>query len=143
MFIKWFDCFTLRSPNVYVIRSSRQRCSVKLAFLEISQNSRENTCARVSFLIELQALACNFVKKETLAQVFSREIWGISKNTCFTEHVWTTASLLWISKKATKVGKSEKRDPLAFLSLRISNKAVLGKKPNIWNGMYGKVLKWF
>ena len=28
-----------------------QTCSVKRVFLEISQNSQENTCARVSFLI--------------------------------------------------------------------------------------------
>ena len=40
-----------------------QRCSVKMAFLKISQNSQENTCARVSFLTKLQALACNFLKK--------------------------------------------------------------------------------
>ena len=26
-----------------------QRCTVKMVFLEISQNSQENTCARVSF----------------------------------------------------------------------------------------------
>ena len=26
-----------------------QRCSVKIVFIEISQNSQENTCARVSF----------------------------------------------------------------------------------------------
>ena len=32
-----------------------QRCSVKKVFLEISQNSQENTCARVLFLIKLQA----------------------------------------------------------------------------------------
>ena len=31
-----------------------QRCSVKKVFLEISQNSQENTCARVYFLIKLQ-----------------------------------------------------------------------------------------
>ena len=31
-----------------------QICSVKKVFLEISQNSQENTCARVSFLIKLQ-----------------------------------------------------------------------------------------
>ena len=37
-----------------------QRCSVKKVFLEISQNSQENTSARVSFLIK----ACNFIKKE-------------------------------------------------------------------------------
>ena len=30
-----------------------RRCSVKKVFLEISQNSQENTCARVSFLIKL------------------------------------------------------------------------------------------
>ena len=43
-------------------------------------NSQENTCARISFLIKLQAKACNFIKKETLAQVFSRENCEISKN---------------------------------------------------------------
>ena len=32
-----------------------QRCSVKKLFLEISQNSQENACARVSFLIKLKA----------------------------------------------------------------------------------------
>ena len=41
-----------------------------------------------------QAQACNFIKKESLAQVFSCEFCEISKNTFFTEHVRTTASLL-------------------------------------------------
>ena len=36
-------------------RSSHRRCSVKNVFLEISRKSQENTCARVSFLIKLQA----------------------------------------------------------------------------------------
>ena len=44
--------------------SSHQRCSVKKEisenYLEISENSQENNCSRVSFLI----------KKETVAQVF-------------------------------------------------------------------------
>ena len=31
-----------------------QKCSVKKVFLETLQNSQENTCARVSFLIKLQ-----------------------------------------------------------------------------------------
>ena len=35
-----------------VVRS----CSVKKVFLEISQSSQENTCARDSFLIKLQVL---------------------------------------------------------------------------------------
>ena len=38
-----------------------QRCSVKKVFLEISQNSQENTCARVSFLIKLQAWPATFL----------------------------------------------------------------------------------
>ena len=36
--------------------------------------------------------ACNFIKKESLAQVFSCEFCEISKNTFFTEHLRTTAS---------------------------------------------------
>ena len=75
------------------IEAVAQRCSVKKVFLEVSQNSQENTCAsvssliklqgaRVSFLIKLQAKACNFIKKETLTQVFSCEFCETS-NTFF------------------------------------------------------------
>ena len=53
-----------------------QRCFVDKVFLEVSQNSQENTCARVSFLRKV----CNFIKKETLTQVFSCEFCEISKN---------------------------------------------------------------
>ena len=49
-------------------------------FLEILQNSQENTSARESFLKKLQALACSFIKKETLAQVFSCEFSKICEN---------------------------------------------------------------
>ena len=49
----------------------------KKMFLEISQNSQ----------------ACNFMKKESLAQVFFCGFCEISKNTFFTEHLWTAASL--------------------------------------------------
>ena len=48
-----------------------QRCSVKKAFFEISQNSWENTCARVSFLTKL---------RKTLAHELSCEFWIVSKN---------------------------------------------------------------
>ena len=81
----------------------------KKVFLEISQNSKENTCATVSFLIKLQA--CNFIKKDTLAQVFSCEFCEISQNTFFTEHLWTTASeyngwsILWRPVIRAGIGK--------------------------------------
>ena len=52
-------------------------------FLEISQNSQENIFARVFF---------NFIKKETLAQVFSCEFCEISTSTFLTEQLWVTAS---------------------------------------------------
>ena len=52
-------------------------------FLIISQNSQEKTCARISFLIKLQALVCTFIKIESLAQVFSYEFRETFKNTVF------------------------------------------------------------
>ena len=44
-------------------------------FLEILQNLQENICARVYFLLN------KFIKKVTLAQVFSWIFYKISKNT--------------------------------------------------------------
>ena len=87
-------------------RSSHRQCSVKKVFLEISQNSQENTCARASFLIKLQAEVCNFTKKETLAQVFSCEFYEISKSTFSTEHLWTTSYRVHWQVK-TCIGQSE------------------------------------
>ena len=90
-----------------------------MVFLEISQNSQENICARVSFfnkvhkihrktpvseflfLIKLQPETCKFIKKENLAQLFSCEFREISKNTLFTEHLWTTASVKKITRGLT------------------------------------------
>ena len=59
----------------------------KKVFLKISQNSLENTCTRVSFLIKLQTQAWNFIKKDTLAQVFPCEFCEIFKSTFFIEHL--------------------------------------------------------
>ena len=69
-----------------------QRCFVKKVFLEISQNSQENTCARVSFSIKLQV--CNFIEKETLALVFSCKFHEISKNT-FLHRTPLVAASVW------------------------------------------------
>ena len=41
--------------NLNFFEAAIQMCSAKKVFLEISQNSQENTCAGVSFLIKLQA----------------------------------------------------------------------------------------
>ena len=63
----------------------------KRLFLELSQNSQENTCARVSFLIKLQVKACNFIKKEALVQAC--EFCEISKNTFLTRQMRVNASV--------------------------------------------------
>ena len=60
----------------------------KKVFLKISQHSQEKTCAGVSFLIKLQPEACNFIKKETLPQVFPCECCEIFKNAVFIAHIW-------------------------------------------------------
>ena len=54
------------------VRSSRPEVFCKKVFLVISQNSQEN-----------RPQACIFIKKETLAQVFTSELCEISKNTFF------------------------------------------------------------
>ena len=43
-------------------KSSFQRCSVKMEFFKISRNSQGNICVKVSFLIKLQELSCEFCK---------------------------------------------------------------------------------
>ena len=69
---------------------------MKKVLLEISQNSQENTCTSVSFLIKLQAISLRppTLLKKRLWQVFSCEFCEISKNIFSTEHLWTTASVV-------------------------------------------------
>ena len=84
-----------------------QQCSMKKVFLEIWQNSQKNSCVKVYFLI-------NFIEKETLPQVFSREFCKISKNTflhwiilvaasvCLIIHLWYLSFYLMKSMSAFK-----------------------------------------
>ena len=78
MIIFFKPCFSC----VYIkIQKQPQEVSCKKkVFLESSRNSQENSCPRASFLIKLH-VACNFIKKEALAQVFSCEFCEIFKNT--------------------------------------------------------------
>ena len=63
------------------------------------QNSHEKNCARVYFLIKMQVEACNFIKKETLTQLFSYEFCEISKSTFFIEDLQKTAFVMLFFKK--------------------------------------------
>ena len=63
--------YNIKLPKTFMTyRSSHQRCSVKKVFLEISQNSQENTCARVSFLIKLQDWSARLLKKRLWQRCF-------------------------------------------------------------------------
>ena len=55
---------------------------MKIVLLKISQNSQENTYARVSILTKFQASG-NFFKKDTLAKMLSCGFYEIFKNTFF------------------------------------------------------------
>ena len=51
-------------------------------------------CARVSFLIKLQASACNFIKKESGTGLLLWILQNSNKNTLFIQHLQATASVL-------------------------------------------------
>ena len=55
---------TLKNLSLDASEAVAQRCSIKKLLLEISQNSQENTCARVSFLTKLQAWPATLLKKK-------------------------------------------------------------------------------
>ena len=54
------EIYLPRGLNNQQKRCVKKGLSVKMVFLKISQNSQENTCARVSFLIKLQAWGLHF-----------------------------------------------------------------------------------
>ena len=79
--LKWKHIHKKQPPKMFY----------KKVFLSISQISLENTCAKASYLIKLPEV-CNFIKKETLVQVFYCKFCEIFKNTFFTEQLQVTDS---------------------------------------------------
>ena len=73
-------------------------------FLKISPNSQENACARVSFLVKLQIEACNFIKKDTVAQLFSSEFCE-NFNTAFCYRTLQVAAFYMLGRSGA--GKKE------------------------------------
>ena len=71
--------------KVICVRSSRPDAFCKKVFLKILQNLQENT---------FESEACNFIKKENLAQVFSSEFCEVFKNTFFYRTPLVTASIV-------------------------------------------------
>ena len=79
--------------------------------LKVNNRSTRTSCEICSKLtiktLELRQ-ACNFIKKVTLAQMFSCGFCEIFKNTFFyRKHLWTTASQFIRKKKKKNVKKPE------------------------------------
>ena len=72
-------------------RSSHQMCSMKKGVLKNFAKFIGKHLCQSLFFNKVAGGACNFIKKENLARVFSCKFCEISKNTLFTEYLWTTA----------------------------------------------------
>ena len=75
------------SVNCSRLRNSHPEMFCKKDLLKnFAKNTRKQLCHSL-FFESLRALACNFIKKESLAQVFSCKFFDIFKNTFFIEHL--------------------------------------------------------
>ena len=72
-----------------------EMCAVENVFLEISQNSQKNTCARVSFLIKLPEVCnCNFIER-LWHRCFPVNFAKFLRTSFFTEQLrWLRVSLI-------------------------------------------------
>ena len=99
----------------YYFQNSHRRCFVRkyvltgkhlcqsLFFIKVAdlrpttlfKKRHWHRCSPVDFakFLNFRPEACNFIKKETLAQVFSCGFCKISKNTFLIKHLWATASI--------------------------------------------------
>ena len=74
-------------------RSIQQRCSVeKYVPRNFTKFTRKHLCQSL-FFNKVAGLKPATLLKKVLTQVFSCEFCEISKNTFFTEHIWTTYSI--------------------------------------------------
>ena len=96
----WSICFSLfcstvgRScQNLAKTRSSHRTCSLRKSVLRYFAKFTGKHMCQSFYFNKVADQACNFIKIQILAQVFSCEFSKISKNTSFTEYVWVTASI--------------------------------------------------
>ena len=77
--------------KVYLVKTISPKLTESGTEAQLAERSEGKVPA--PFLKLNRPQTCNFIRKETLAQVFSCEFYEISKNTFFTKHVRTTASI--------------------------------------------------
>ena len=84
--IYYYHSFTLMTSLMKeaVVR----RCSVKKVFLQVSQNSQENTCARVSFNKVAGLSPATLLKKRLWHRCFPVDFVKFLRTPFIIEHVW-------------------------------------------------------
>ena len=98
-----------------------RRCSVKEVLLEISQNSQENSCTKVSFLIKLQA--STLLKKRLWDRCFPVNFAKFLRAAFLTEYLW------WLLPNIPlKMFDSVLNMPLNFINLSSYLRSCLTKK---------------
>ena len=84
---------TFQANIPFRYRSSHQNCSVEIGVLKNFPKFTGNHLRQSLFFNKVaRAYACNFIKKETVAQLFSCEFCETFKSIFLTEHLWW---LLW------------------------------------------------
>ena len=101
MICEWFGWFVDSLAGLWVVRlicgwfRVLQLASVKKVFLKMSQNSQENTCARISFLITL-------LKKRLWQRCFPVNFAKYLRTPFFIEHLWWLLLLLFYWNEVNK-----------------------------------------
>ena len=104
--------FWLICPTCYI--RSRLPITYKKLFFKSMQNSQENTCAEVSFEQSCRPTVCNFIKKETLAQIFPCVIFEIFQISFFAEYPRETP--ITNTNHGHNLGKRNSKDSQAKVS---------------------------
>ena len=112
-----FSCYQTSNCVIILLKAATEVFSKKLYKIH-----RRHLCQSLYFNKNLEFMACNFVKIETLAHVFSCEFCKIPRSTFFIEHFLATASVL------CKKGK-----PLFIL---FGEKTQCSKKLVSWNDLF-------
>ena len=100
-----YFCKSFHRRSLTGFRSSHGRCSIKKVFLGISQNSLENTCARVSFFSFRHV---TLLKKRLWHRCFHVSFGKVLRIRFFKEHLqWLLLSVLNTTLLKTTPKKSK------------------------------------
>ena len=91
----------IEPPDRLIWEAVVKSCSVKKVFLKILQNSQENTCARVSFLKNLQTAPAALLKNRLWHMCFPVSFAKFLRNTFFYRTPPVAASIIFKAPKFT------------------------------------------